>query len=87
MLPAWIDAETLRWIILISIVVLIVFMFWVARAIRKSFVRITVMVLISALGFGLWVQQDGLADCAKDCSCSLFGMSVEIPSNRIPDFC
>ena len=36
------------------------------------------------LGFGLWDQRLELRSCVDDCSCTLFGQSVQIPLDKNP---
>ncbi len=81
-LPAWIDPSFLRTAAIVAIVVLMVL---AARIIRRLLVRSLVVIVLAALAVGLWSQRVSLADCAAECSCSLFGQVVQIPADLNPN--
>ena len=82
MVPEELDAETLRWIILVVLAGLVVGMYLVIRFVRKAATRVLILALIGVVGVALFVQRDSLADCVDTCACTLFGQDVEIPENR-----
>ncbi len=81
-LPAWIDPSFLRTAAIVAIVVVMVL---AARIIRRLLVRSLVVIVLAALAVGLWSQRVSLADCAAECSCSLFGQVVQIPADLNPN--
>ena len=84
-LPAWIDPSFLRAAVVVAIVAILVLLILAARIIRRLVVRSLVIVLLAALAAGLWSQRVSLADCAAECSCSLFGQVVQIPADLNPN--
>jgi TctA family transporter len=81
-IPESLDAASLRWIILVIIAAIVVAMYLVMRFVRKMATRVVFLVILAVLGIYLFVERENLADCVDTCSCSLFGMDVEIPENR-----
>ena len=87
MLPDWLDADTLRWVVLGVIGALLIGMYLTARFVHKIVTRLLLYVVLVGLAGGLWVQRAQLGECANTCECSLFGQEVSIPENRRPDRC
>ena len=83
-LPSWADPQFLRSVAVVAVAVSVILLVLAARVIRRLVLRTVVVVLLATLTVGLWGQRSGLADCAADCSCSLFGQPVEIPADLNP---
>ena len=84
-LPAWIDPSFLRAAAIVAIVAIVVLLVLAARMIRRLVLRSLVVVVLAALAVSLWSQRVSLADCAAECSCSLFGQVVQIPADLNPN--
>ena len=87
MLPDWLDPQTLQWVLLVAIAVLLYLMYLVARTIRRALTRFLMFVVLAGLGLSLWVQRDDLQDCVDTCACSLYGQDVEIPDDQRLERC
>lgn len=87
MLPEWLDAERLQWLILAVIGGLLYSMYLVTRFVRKVITKFLLFVVIAALGLSLWIQRTDLQECADTCSCTLYGEEVTIPDDRRPARC
>ena len=83
-LPSWADPQFLRSVAVVAVAVSVILLVLAARVIRRLVLRTVVVVLLATLTVGLWGQRSGLADCAADCSCSLFGQPVKIPADLNP---
>ena len=83
-LPSWADPQFLRSVAVVAGAVSVILLVLAARVIRRLVLRTVVVVLLATLTIGLWGQRSGLADCAADCSCSLFGQPGEIPADLNP---
>ena len=83
-LPSWADPQFLRSVAVVAGAVSVILLVLAARVIRRLVLRTVVVVLLATLTIGLWGQRSGLADCAADCSCSLFGQPVKIPADLNP---
>ena len=83
-LPSWADPQFLRSVAVVAVAVSVILLVLAARVIRRLVLRTVVVVLLATLTIGLWGQRSGLADCAADCSCSLFGQPVKIPADLNP---
>ncbi|MEO1063838.1 MAG: hypothetical protein AAFZ07_20660 [Actinomycetota bacterium] len=81
-LPTFLDADNLRTILLLVVVGMLVFAYLVAKLVREVVVKAVVLVLIAIAGFVLWNQRTALGDCidSDDCSCSIVGFDVQLPS-------
>ena len=84
MLPDWADPETLRWIILVVIAVVVYAMYAVVRFVQAAMLKLVLFVVLAGVGLSLWVQRTDLADCAQTCTCRLYGQDVEIPPEKLP---
>ena len=82
MIPESLDADTLRWIILVVLAMIVVGMYAVIRFVQKRVTRGLMLALLVVIGIALYVERENLADCVDTCSCTLFGQDVQIPENR-----
>ncbi len=87
MLPEWLDAERLQWIILAVLAVLLYGMYLVTRFVRQVITKFLLFVLLAGVGLSLWIQRADLQECAQTCECSLYGEDVTIPEDRRPARC
>ncbi len=81
-MPSDLDPDTLRWLILGAIALVLVAMFLVVRFVQRLMVKALLFGVLAVLGLSLWIQRDDLQDCADTCSCSLYGLDVEVPDER-----
>lgn len=81
----WIDAESLRQVIVVVMVVLAIAAVLVMRVVRRLALRLLLVLLIGALAASLWLQRADLADCVDTCSCRLFGQEVAVPAGANPN--
>lgn len=81
-IPESLDADSLRWIILVVLVGVVVAMYVVIRFVQKMATRAVMLILLAILGVALFVERENLEDCVDTCSCTLFGQDVKIPENR-----
>ncbi len=87
MLPDWLDAERLEWIILAVIAGLGVSLYVVVSFVRKVVTKFLLLLVIAGLGVSLWFQRADLRTCAETCQCTLYGESVALPEDRRPERC
>ncbi|HAB58071.1 MAG: hypothetical protein CL433_12825 [Acidimicrobiaceae bacterium] len=87
MLPDWLDAERLEWIILAVIAGLLVSVYVVISFVRKVVTKFLLLLVIAGLGVSLWTQRADLRTCAETCQCTLYGESVALPEVRLPERC
>ena len=87
MLPEWLDAERLQWIILGVLGLLLYGMYLVTRLVRQVITKFLLFVLLAGIGLSLWIQRADLEECAQTCECSLYGEEVAIPEDRRPERC
>ena len=61
---------------------LLVFAYLVARLVQDVVVKSVVLVLVAVVGLVVWTQRANLGDCISDddCSCSIAGLTVQLPS-------
>ncbi len=85
MLPDWLDPELLQWIILVVLVVLLYMMYVVMRFVQRTVLKLVLFALLAGIGASLWFQRADLADCARSCECRLYGQTVEVPWEQLPD--
>lgn len=86
-LPDWLDAERLEWIILAVIAGLLVSVYVVVSFVRKVVTKFLLLLVIAGLGVSLWIQRADLRTCAETCQCTLYGESVALPEVRLPERC
>lgn len=82
---SWLDTETLRWMLLAPIGLVAAGLYLVVRFVGKFLMKVALVVVLVGLGASLWLQRADLADCATDCSCTLFGRAVQIPAETNPN--
>ena len=82
MVPEALDADSLRWIILVVLCVVVVAMYLVIRFVQKMATRALLLIALAIVGVALFVERENLEDCVDTCSCSLFGEDVTIPETR-----
>lgn len=87
MLPEWLDAERLQWLILVALALNLYAMYAVARFVRKAITKFLLFVVLAGFGLSLWIQREDLRQCTDTCACSLYGQDVEIPVDRRPARC
>ncbi|MFA9563937.1 MAG: hypothetical protein ACERLM_04410 [Acidimicrobiales bacterium] len=81
MLPEWMDAETLKHISAGALVLVVVAAFLVTRFVQKLVVKTIALVLLAALGLGIWFFRADLSDCWKTCNCQLLGREIAVPED------
>ena len=81
MLPEWLNAETLKPISAGALVVVIVAGFLVARFVQKLVFKVIALVVLAALGLGIWFFRADLGECWKTCNCQLLGSEVVVPED------
>ena len=84
-LPDWLDPNLLQWVILVAIVVLLYLMYVVVRFVQRAVIKIVLFALLAGIGVSLWVQRTNLQDCARTCECSLYGQTVDVPWDQLPE--
>ena len=84
MLPNWLDPQTLQWLILGALVVLVFLALMVMRFIRKLVVKTVLVAAIAGLGLSMWAQRSELGDCVQTCECSLYGKVVRVDYASLP---
>jgi TRAP-type uncharacterized transport system fused permease subunit len=84
-LPDWLDPNLLQWVILVAIVVLLYLMYVVVRFVQRAVIKIVLFALLAGIGVSLWVQRTDLQDCARTCECSLYGQTVDVPWDQLPE--
>lgn len=87
MLPEWLTAERLQWIILVALALNLYAMYLVAKLVRKAITKFLLFVVLAGLGLSLWIQREDLRDCVDTCECTLYGEDVVIPEERRPARC
>ena len=84
-LPDWLDPELLTWVILVVIAVVLYLMYVVARFVHRVALKLVLFALLAGIGLSLWMQRTELEDCARTCECSLYGRTVEVPWEQLPE--
>ena len=83
-LPGWADPQLLEHASLLGLAILVLAVYLIIRFLRKVVLKVVLVALVLLLGVGLWNQRLELRSCVDDCSCTLFGQSVQIPLDRNP---
>lgn len=83
--PEWLDPELLQWILLIVLAVVLYLMYTVVRFVQKVVVKMVLFGLLALFGLSLWVQRTDLQDCARTCECRLYGQTVQVPWDQLPE--
>lgn len=81
-LPDWASPDNLRTVAIVVFVGLVVVFVLVVRFVQKLVMKATLLVVLAALGIGVWVQRAELGTCARTCQCRLFGVQVKIPQDK-----
>ena len=81
MIGEWVDADSLQGIILGAIVVLAALAALLLRVVRRTLLRLVLIVLIGALAASLWLERVDLQECVETCACKLFGQEVTLPAD------
>ncbi|MDG2427852.1 MAG: hypothetical protein P8M16_05435 [Acidimicrobiales bacterium] len=84
-LPSWVNPTFLRSASIIAIIIGVLLVIFAARIIRRLILRIAAVAILAVMVAGFWSQRIELADCAADCSCALFGQTVQVPPNMNPN--
>ena len=84
-LPSWLDPESLRWVILVVVGLVFYLVFLVVRFTQRLLLKVVFLAGLAALGAALWWQREDLKTCAQTCDCSVFGQTVEIPWQQLPE--
>jgi hypothetical protein len=84
-LPEWLDPELLKWLLFVVIALILYLMFVVVRFVQKVVLKVALFTLLAGLGLSLWVQRTDLDNCARTCECSLYGQTVDVPWDQLPE--
>jgi hypothetical protein len=84
-IPDWLDPELLQWVILVVLAVLLYLMYVVVRFVQRVVLKLLLFALLAGFGVSLWAQRTNLEQCARTCDCSLYGQSVEVPWEQLPE--
>ena len=84
-LPDWLDPELLQWVLLVVIVVVLYLMYVVVRFVQRVVLKVALFALLAGFGLSLWGQRANLGECARTCQCRLYGQTVEIPWQQLPE--
>ena len=83
-LPSWLHPELLEDLSVVALVSLTLGALLAFRLIRRLVLRGVVVGLLLVLAIGLWEQRTQLSDCVDQCTCTLFGQTVQVPADRNP---
>ena len=83
-LPDWLHPELLEDLSLVALVSIALLALLAFRLIRRLVLRGVVVGLLLVLTIGLWDQRAQLSDCVDQCTCTLFGQTVQVPADRNP---
>lgn len=81
-LPDWVTPENARTIALVVGIAAIVLIVFVLRFVQKLMMKIIVTVLLALIGLGAWYERADLEDCARTCSCRIFGQDINISDSN-----
>lgn len=73
--------------IIVALVVCGVSMIAILRTVQKATTRLALLGLVFVVGIGLWWQREELEDCRGQCTCRVFGQTVEMPDPVDGTFC
>ena len=79
MLPKNLDPDTLRTIGIGALVVIVLVAFVVLRFVRKMVLKVVFLGLLAGIGVFVWWERDNLRTCVPTCSCSVAGLTVQVP--------
>ena len=77
-LPSWLDVTNVRTIALLVVIAAAIMGVYFVFKMQRAGLRVFFTLLFLTIGLGAWFYRAGLADCTKDCSCSMLG--YEVPS-------
>ncbi len=80
-LPSWLDVTTLKWLSIAALIFLTLVAVWTMRMVQRVALRVTVFLIMLALGVTVWVYRDSLDECRVTCSCTLLGLDVDFSDN------
>ena len=83
-LPNWLHPELLEDLSLVALVSITLVALLAFRLIRRLILRGVVVGLLLVLAIGLWEQRAQLSDCVDQCTCTLFGQTVQVPIDKNP---
>ena len=83
-LPNWLHPELLEDLSLVALVSITLVALLAFRLIRRLVLRGVVVGLLLFLAIGLWEQRTQLSDCVDQCTCTLFGQTVQVPIDKNP---
>lgn len=83
-LPDWLDPNTLRWLILGAMGLLVVAMLMIIRTIQRLAMRVVLLGILAGFGLSLWIQRSDLRDCVDTCECSLYGQDLQVDYDQLP---
>ena len=74
------DADALRWILAVVIVLLLVAAYVIFRLVVKPAVKTGMLASIGVLLLAAWLLRGQLGSCASTCSCRILGQDIEVPA-------
>ena len=83
-LPNWLHPELLEDLSLVALVSIGLVALLAFRLIRRLVLRGVVVGLLLVLTIGLWDQRAQHSDCVDQCTCTLFGQTVQVPADTNP---
>ncbi len=84
MLPEWLDAQMLQWVILAALGLLGLTTIMILRFIRRIVFKTVLLAVIAGVGLSLWAQRSDLSDCVQTCECSIYGRVVQVDVSELP---
>lgn len=81
------NVDTVSTIAVIAIGILVLLAVTFAFLVKQVVGKIVAVLALCALAVAVYLQRDALTDCAQDCSCSFFGLDVEIPDPDVEATC
>jgi hypothetical protein len=78
-IPDRLDADQVEIAIVVLLVVCAIGAIVVLRTIQKAATRMLLLVVLLAVGVGLWWQREELEQCQGQCTCRVFGQDVNVP--------
>jgi len=86
-LPEWLDVDTVRTGLLVTVVVVLLLVLLVARMVGRLVLKLVLLAALLAVAVAVWAQRAELGECASDCSCRLFGQDVQLSDDRLQRLC
>ena len=85
-LPDWISPKLVENLSILVLVFLGIALLFVLRFISKLLLKLTFLIVIAALAFGVWSERSQLSGCVNTCNCEILGQNIQIPYSKNP-FC